>query len=160
MRECVVVELVSLWGEKKKILGPWYLLSISFRTTSHHEWSTLKTARLPVARLTILDRLVYFKLFSYKDQTLCQHAVWHDFSHTKMRFEGLKLLDFSLFGTSVWEYFVKNHVNFTIKPKLLKVRQIKIEWIVFEVKTPPISYETSSFSTSTLKLLNFTVFFA
>ena len=37
--------------------GPWYLC-ISFRTTAHREWSTLVTARLPVARLTILDRLV------------------------------------------------------------------------------------------------------
>ena len=40
--------------------GPWYLC-ISFRTTAHREWSTLVTARLPVARLTILDRLVYFQ---------------------------------------------------------------------------------------------------
>ena len=37
-----------------------------------------------------------FYFFSYKDQNLCQHAVWHDFSHAKTRFEGLKLLDFSL----------------------------------------------------------------
>ena len=64
MRQCVVVELVPLRGEK--ILrhahkpGPWYLC-ISFRTTAHREWSTLVTARLPVARLTILDRLVYFQ---------------------------------------------------------------------------------------------------
>ena len=61
MWQCVVVELVPLRGEK--ILrhahkpGPWYLC-ISFRTTAHREWSTLVTARLPVARLTILDRLV------------------------------------------------------------------------------------------------------
>ena len=32
--------------------------------------------------------------------------------------------------------------------------------LYFEVKTPPISYETSSFSTNTLKLVKFTVFFA
>ena len=31
--------------------------------------------------------------------------------------------------------------------------------LYFEVKTPPISYQTSSFSTRTLKLVNFTVFF-
>ena len=37
--------------------GRWYLC-ISFRSTAHREWSTLVTARLPVARLTILDRLV------------------------------------------------------------------------------------------------------
>ena len=30
--------------------------------------------------------------------------------------------------------------------------------LYFEVKTSPISYETSSFSTSTLKLVIFTVF--
>ena len=54
--------------------------------------------------------------------------------------------------------FLKNHVNFEIKPKLLKVAQIKI--IELQVKTPPISHETSSFSTNILKLVNFTVFFA
>ena len=53
-----------------------------------------------------------FQIIFYKDQTLCQHAVWHDFSHTKTRFESLKLLDFLLFATSVWEYFVKKSFKF------------------------------------------------
>ena len=33
-------------------------LAFLFWTTPHHKWSTLITARLPVVRLTILDRLV------------------------------------------------------------------------------------------------------
>lgn len=41
--------------------GPRYLLVFVFRTTAHHERSVVVKARLPVNRLTILDRLVGIK---------------------------------------------------------------------------------------------------
>ena len=55
--------------------------------------------------LLFCRQICYFILFSYKDQPLCQHAVWHDFSHTKTRFEGLKLLDFPLFAKANFKNF-------------------------------------------------------
>ena len=64
--------------------GPWYLC-ISFRTTAHREWSTLVTARLPVTRFTILDRLVLlyfpiFKLYSTKAYVFFSfHLEYHPF---------------------------------------------------------------------------------
>ena len=55
--------------EKKLIhalkLRSWYLLVFIFRTPAQCKWSILITARLPTARLTILDHLVLFSL------TLC-----------------------------------------------------------------------------------------
>ena len=57
-----------------------------------------------------ITQIFYFILFSYKDQTLCPHVIWHDFLYTKTRFEGFKLLYFSLFATSVW--FVKKSCKF------------------------------------------------
>lgn len=67
MRQCIVEELVSLRGEKQFYATPTnqgrgtsLLFLLEPLRTMHHEWSTLITARLPVARLTltILDRLV------------------------------------------------------------------------------------------------------
>ena len=85
-----------------------------------------------------ITQIFYFILFSYKDQTLCQLVLWYDFSHAKTRFEGLKLLNFSLFATSVWQHFVKKKpVNFKIAPKLLKMPQIKIKWIILWSKNTP-----------------------
>ena len=68
--------------------GPWYLdLCISFRTTAHREWLTLVTARLPVARLTILDRLVlmiyciictffmFYFAISFKEETIREFVI-------------------------------------------------------------------------------------
>ena len=106
-----------------------------------------------------ITQIFYFILFSYKDQTLCPHVIWHDFLYTKTRFEGLKLLYFSLFATSVWEYFVKKSCkfkNYTKAPKsAANKNQMKSNELYFEVKTPPISYEKSSSRTSKSILLYF-----
>ena len=55
MAECHIDDKIA------DIPRQWYLC-ISFRTTAHREWSTLVTARLPAARLTILDRLVQVRM--------------------------------------------------------------------------------------------------
>ena len=68
---------------------------------------------------------------------MCQHVVWHDVTHTKTRFEGLKLLDFSLLQQAFDSTLLKNHVNFKIKPKLLKMPQIKIKLIILWSKNTP-----------------------
>ena len=67
-----------------------------------------------------ITQIFYFILFSYKDQTSCQHVVWHDVTHTKTRFEGLKLLDFRFLQQVFDSTLLKNHVNLKLNQSSLK----------------------------------------